>query len=195
MAKTNGVSLTSRLSKLYQTSAVAETVFLILLGVLAVALHAYLRLPIKVPGHNGLFWMALLIFGRLASRRRWAATLSATSAAAISLLPILGFKDPLTPITFLIPGIVIDLGFRLPPRYVVSMLAIALIGAAAHTTKPLAKLLVSVGSGPPYPSLAAGIAYPIALHGLFGAIGAIVAVLSLKLIRGPSESDQAEPRV
>ncbi|MFQ5922103.1 MAG: hypothetical protein ACE5M4_04610 [Anaerolineales bacterium] len=175
--------MTSRLSKLFQTSAAAETIFLVVLGVLAVTLHAYLRLPIKVPGHNGLVWIGLLMVGRLVSRRRWAATISSTSAAATSLLPVMGFKDPLDAVTFLIPGIVLDLGFMLSPRFVVSLWAIALLGAIAHATKPVAKLLVSVGSGFPFPSLVAGVAYPLSLHALFGAAGAILALISLKLGR------------
>jgi hypothetical protein len=153
-----------------------------LLGVIGVATHAYLRLPIKVPGHNGLLWIALLMVGRLMSNRRWAASISSTSAAAISLLPVMGFKDPLDTVTLLIPGIVIDLGFLVSARFVVSLLALALLGAFAHATKPIAKLLVSVGTGFPYPSLIAGILYPLTLHTLFGAAGAILAAISVKLL-------------
>lgn len=186
MAKSCGDSSTSRLSRLYQASAVttvAETLFLLLLGASAVALHSSLRLPLRLPGHNGLVWISLLMIGRLISQRRWAATTSSASAAAFSLLPILGFEDPLVPITYIIPGIVIDLGFMLSVRLTISPWTIALIGAAAYATKPLIRLLASAGSGFPYPSFAAGIAFPIALHALFGAIGAVAAILFLGLIR------------
>ena len=183
MEKSYGGSLTSRLSRLYRTNAAAETLFLVLLGVVGVTLHAYLRLPIKVPGHNGLVYIALLMVGRLVSRRRGAATISSTSAAAISLFPVMGFKDPLDTITFLIPGIVIDLGFTVSPRFVVSLWALALLGAFAHATKPVAKMLVSLGSGFPYPSLVSGVVYPVSLHAAFGAAGAILASISLKFLR------------
>ncbi|MEE9215932.1 MAG: hypothetical protein V3U32_00710 [Anaerolineales bacterium] len=175
--------MTSRLSKLYRTNAIAETLFLVFLGVVGVSVHAYLRWPLKVPGHNGLVWIALLMIGRLVSQRRWAATISSASAAAISLLPVMGFKDPLNTITFLIPGIVIDLGFLVSPRLVVSLWALALLGAFAHVTKPVAKLFVSLGSGFPYPSLIAGVFYPLSLHALFGAAGAILAAISVRLVR------------
>jgi hypothetical protein len=182
MEKSHGGSLTSQLSRLYRTSAAAETLFLVLLGVVGVALHAYLRLPIKVPGHQGLLWIALLMVGRLVSRRRWAASISSTGAAAVSLLPVMGFKDPLDTITLLIPGIVIDLGFLASPRLVVSLLGVAFLGAFAHATKPIAKLLVSLGTGFPYPSLIAGMLYPLSLHALFGAAGAILAAISVRLL-------------
>ena len=95
----------------------------------------------------------------------------------------MGFKEPIDTASFLISGIVVDFGFLLSPRLVVSVWGVALLGALAHATKPLAKLLVSVGSGFSYPSLIAGVAYPLLLHTLFGAVGAILAVISIRLLR------------
>lgn len=183
MEKSHGGSLTSRLSRLYRTNAAAETIFLIGIGVLAVTLHAYLRLPIKVPGHKGLIWIGLLMAGRLISQRRWAATTTSAGAAVSSLLPIMGFKEPVDTAVFLISGIVVDLGFLLSPRLVVSLLGVSLLGAFAHSTKPVAKILISLGTGFPYPSLLAGILYPLSLHALFGAAGAILASISTRRIR------------
>ena len=183
MAKSDGVSLTNQLSRRFRTSAAAETVFLLGLGVLAVTLLAYLRLPLKIPGHKGLIWIGLLMVGRLVSHRRWAATTTSASAAATSLLPIMGFKDPLDTVVLLISGFVLDLGYLLSPRLVVSIWGVALLGALTHAVKPIAKVLVSAGSGFPYPSLITGLAYPLALHALFGAAGAILAVISIRLLR------------
>jgi hypothetical protein len=121
--------------------------------------------------------------GRLASQRRWATTTASASAAAFSLLPAMGFKDPLDTLTFFLAGIVIDVGSGLSNRAGPSAWTAALLGAAAHASKPLIRLLYLPLSGTPYPSLAAGIAYPIVLHALFGATGAVAAVLLLKLIR------------
>ena len=183
MAKSDGISLTSQLSRRLRTNAAAETAFLIGLGVLAVTLHAYLRLPLKTPGHKGLIWIGLLMVSRLVSQRRWAATTTSASAAATSLLPIMGFKDPLDTVVFLISGFILDLGYLLSPRLVLSIWGVALLGALAHAVKPIAKLLASAGSGLPYVSLISGLAYPLALHALFGAAGAILAVISVRLIR------------
>ena len=121
--------------------------------------------------------------GRLLSQRRWAATATSASAAATSLLPIMGFKDPLDTVVLLIAGIVLDFGYRLSPRLVVSIWGVALLGALAHAVKPIAKVLASAASGFPYPSLISGLAYPLALHALFGAVGAILAVISIRLLR------------
>ncbi len=116
MEKPTGDSSVSRLSRLYQTSllgTLTEVLLLVILGVLIVALYSMLRWPIKLPGHHGIEWMALLVAGRLISRRRWGATISSTSAAIFSLMPVWGLKDPLAPLTYFVPGILLDIGFML----------------------------------------------------------------------------------
>jgi hypothetical protein len=156
-----------------------------------VALHASLRLPVKLPGHKGLLLIGLLMVGRLASQRRWASSTASASAGVIALLPALGFKDILDPLTFFLAGIVIDIGFGRSDRASSSVWTIALLGAVAHLTKPLTRLIYLPLTGTPYPSLVNGIAYPIALHALFGATGAVAAVFLLRLIRRPRKADES----
>lgn len=183
MNRTSGDSLTSRASRLFQTSAAAETIFLLLLGAAAVALHATLRLPVKLPGHKGVLYIGMLMIGRLVSTRSWSASTASASAGAVSLIPVLGFKDPLDPLTFFLAGIVIDVGFRSLKGIGASIWSIALFGAVAHATKPLVRLLYLPIIGTAYPSLINGILYPLGLHLLFGAIGAVAAALLLSIVR------------
>ncbi len=121
------------------------------------------------------------MIGRLVSQRKWAGTLTSSSAAATSLIPVMGFKDPVDTFAFWIAGVVVDVGFRFSPRLVISIWGVALLGGLAHATKPLAKYISSIGTGVPFPSLVSGLAYPMALHGLFGAIGALAAGLFVKI--------------
>ena len=58
-------------------------------GALAVVLHQSFQLPLGLPGHHGIEWMALLILGSSFSRMKGSATISSLGAAGISLLPIL----------------------------------------------------------------------------------------------------------
>lgn len=48
---------------------------LLVLGVVAGLLQVHLRYPLNIPGHHGLEWMALLLFGRclehIAMRRQY----------------------------------------------------------------------------------------------------------------------------
>ena len=38
------------------------------LGIMAAFLHQHLRMGLDIPGHHGLEWMTLLVFGRMQSR-------------------------------------------------------------------------------------------------------------------------------
>lgn len=183
MNRTTGDSLRNRALRLFQTSAAAETIFLILLGAGAVALHAALRLPVKLPGHKGVLYIGMLMIGRLITTRPWSASTASASAGAVSLIPVLGFKDPLDPLTFFLAGLLIDVGFRYVRVDGRSIWSVALFGAVAYATKPLARSLYLPLTGTAYPSLINGILYPLGLHLLFGASGAVAAALLLSIVR------------
>jgi hypothetical protein len=71
----NGELQEKSISKVFHSSrfsTLAEILLALGLGVLAVVLHAKLRIPLKMPGHHGLEFMALLIFARTTMRMKWA---------------------------------------------------------------------------------------------------------------------------
>jgi hypothetical protein len=144
------------------------------LGIAAVVLQAVLRWPLKLPGHHGLEWMALLMIGRSTSRYRWAAGLSSVGAATCSVLPLWGSDDPLIWLSYLLPGLLIDVGFRLGQSWQANIWFLACLGGLAHATKPLIRLVVNLISGWPYGSLLGGVAYPLATHILFGFVGGLL---------------------
>ena len=148
--------------------------FLLLLGVGTVVLPAILRLPLKLPGHHGVEWMALLMIGRTTSRYRWAASVSSAGAGLTALLPIWGSDDPILWLTYLLPGLVIDAGMPLVRRWGESLWSLAVLAGLAHGTKPLLRLAVGAIFGWPYGSLLGGVIYPLALHIVFGAIGGLL---------------------
>jgi hypothetical protein len=147
---------------------------LLLLGVGSVALPAILRSPLKLPGHQGLVSMALLMFGRTTSRYSWAASVSSVGAGLTALLPLWGSDDPILWLTYLVPGLVIDVGFLLAGRWREQMWFLAVLAGLAYGTKPLLRLAVSAIYGWPYGSLLGGVLYPLALHFIFGAIGGLL---------------------
>ena len=148
--------------------------FLVLLGVGSVVLPAVLRLPLKLPGHHGLEWMALLMIGRTVSRYRWAASVSSAGAGMTALLPVWGSDDPVFWLTYLLPGLVIDAGMPLVRRWGSPLWSLAVLAGLAHGTKPLLRLAVGALFGWPYGSLVGGVLYPLVLHILFGAIGGLL---------------------
>ena len=92
----DGKSSQRIISKVFPVKLAADiTEFILLAGIGAagVLLHSYLRMPLKLPGHHGVIYMALLLSGRLISNKKFASSYSSIGAAAMLLIP-LGFKDP-----------------------------------------------------------------------------------------------------
>ena len=169
-------------------TAQGQLVWLAVLGVAAVAYHAAIRgmgqLP---PGHQGVFWIGSLMAGRLTVGARFAATTTAVTAGAVSLLPLWGLGDPFRPLEYLIAGGAIDLGYAVIGRWSgspwVFLPLLVPLGGFAHATKPLLRLGINLVTGWPYGSLLWGVAYPVSWHFVFGAAGAAIAVTLLALAK------------
>ena len=150
--------------------------FLLFVGVTIVALEQAFRWPLQLPGHHGLEAMALLVLGRLSCNSRWSATIVGASAAVAA--PLLGADHgALTPLYYLLPGAVIDLGYRLAPKHRSLLLFLPVLTAVAFATKPLLRVLGNLLFDMQFGSLRAGPVYPILTHLVFGFIGALAAVL------------------
>lgn len=160
----------------HETLTWPMAMFLVLLGVGSVVLPAVLRLPLKLPGHHGLEWMALLMTGRTISRYRWAASISGVGAGLTALLPLWGSDDPIFWLTCMLPGLVIDAGLPLVQRWRAQPWSLAVLAGLAHGTKPLLRLAFGALVGWPYGSLLGGVIYPLTLHIVFGVIGGLLGI-------------------
>ena len=151
-----------------------EALLLFALGGLAMVLHAKMRIPIRVPGHHGLEFMALMIGGRSISRMPIASTVSGMGVAAFCLLPFLGFRDPFMPIVFFIPGLLIDLGFNVFPKLKAKVWFLGLVAALAHVSIPVTRTIISLVTGYQYGSLQGGLLYPLSTYLEFGLMGGLL---------------------
>jgi len=156
---------------------VGRALFLVSLGVAIVLLEQAFRWPLQLPGHHGLEAMALLVLGRLCCTNPWSATLVGASAAVTA--PFAGADHGiLMPLFYVLPGVVLDLGYRLWPRLVGRMLLfLPLVAALAFAAKPVVRVLANQLFGMQFGSLRAGPVYPILTHLMFGFLGALAAVL------------------
>ncbi len=158
-----------------------EAALLVGSGLLVVALHQALRMPLGLPGRHGVEWMAILVIVRCASNLPAAGSISMAGAAAFSAVPLWGAThDPFIWITYLIPGIVIDLLWRVLPRaktrvWVTALLLVP-IASLAHLTKPIVRWIISLIAGWPYGSFRYGVGYPVLTHALFGLAGGALGV-------------------
>jgi len=155
---------------------------LLIAGVAATALHAKFNWPLRMPGHHGLEWMALLVFARCASSYRWAALAVAIGAAASTSVPVWGFKDPglSHALAYLVQGLALDLLYGAGARVRHRLLALALFGALAHAMKPPVYWLLLHSVGGHYGSLTNGLWYPWTSHLMFGFTGALAGALVWK---------------
>ncbi len=176
----NGMSSQKTVSRVYLTDWALtwlEALLLLGSGALIVVLHQALRLPLSMPGWQGISWMALLIIGRMSSRFRGAASVASVGASFTSLVPALRADDPFMWLIYLLPGPVMDAAFYYLPRYANKLWFLVLLGGMAHVTKPLIRLVINLITGWPFGSFRFGVEYPAATHFLFGLIGGLLGAL------------------
>ncbi len=115
----NGVSSIAPLSNVIKQQPLSDLrsgLWIVGLGVLGVVLHASIRVPMHLPGHHGLEWMALLVLASMTLPHRWAATGVGIAATAFAYLPVWGWHDPLAPLVYLASAMLFDMFCIMLPR-------------------------------------------------------------------------------
>jgi hypothetical protein len=162
-------SLTSSVIETLQGHRAAGLAALLGLGLLGFWLHQGLRWPLHLPGRHGLDWLAILVFARLLSRERWAATLVGLSATGSAWA--LGAHHALPFLNYGLAGLVLDglflAGGARRERFGYLIAAAAL----AHAAKPLTGWLLLACCKLGGDSLDGGLAYPLMTHLGFGLAG------------------------
>ena len=176
--------LQKTISKAFPNKTAADAVevlFLIGLGMLAVALHAKLRLPMQLPGKQGVLFMALILTGKGMSKFPYAGSLSGIGAATMLLVPGLGFHDPFMAIQYLFLGCIIDVVAGLITRNTERMWLVAIACGACWMLIPFFRLTLSVFVDIPMGSFRNGYLFPFVTHLLFGMTGGAIAAGLLAL--------------
>ena len=164
------------LSKSSQTESlrrILEVLLLMGVGALAIALRARLRMGLNMPGHHGIYFMALIFLARKNSKLTLATTLTSLGTGLLLLAPFLGFKDPMQAAVYILPGITLDLLFiLLPQNKKHSLTILALACGAAWMSIPLVRLLIHLTTGMPFDSfLKHGYFYPLFAWFMAGSMG------------------------
>jgi len=163
---------------------IAEFILLLGLGVLAVTLHARLRYPLHTPGHHGIEFITILLFSKKISQFKASGSIFSMGAGLFLLLPILGIKDPMAPIVYMIPGFTIDLFFNIIPQVKKKFLLSIIFGGLAYATIPLTRILLMAFSGYQYKAaIVNGPFIPLVLFFSFGLVGALFTTGILKAFK------------
>lgn len=161
---------------------------LIILGIIAAVFHQVIRLKgVNIPGHHGLEWMTLLLFGRMQSRYRWAGILVATGAASSYMLQsaYMPLTESFKPaVVYLINGFCVDFLYRYSPKNLPAFIKGILFGGVSFMIKPILLIPFAMflefhfGSFDKH-----GYIFPVLTHFMFGSIGAICGITLANLMK------------
>lgn len=159
-----------------------DLVLLALFAALVALSKAVLRMPIHVPGHTGITWMAILLVGRGLVRRPWAGTLLGFVSGVIAVLIVGGREGLLLWLKYLAPGAMMDLAALLSAERLDHPFVGIVSGAVANTAKLVTSLIVSLALGIPTGYLALGLGLSATTHVVFGALGGWLGTLVLRAL-------------
>jgi hypothetical protein len=155
---------------------VLEFFLLMLAGAFAAFLHYKLRIPLNIPGHHGLEFMAIFVVLRMGSNFKYAATIATLGTGIMLFLPGMGAVNPMTSLGYLLPGIMLDLFyiFNKADRKQ-SFFFIALIAGISYMSIPLSRFIVYFFADYPYMAfIKFGVTYTILSFFFFGLLGGIL---------------------
>ncbi|NVO20801.1 MAG: hypothetical protein HXX13_13960 [Bacteroidetes bacterium] len=185
MKKQTTQVLQRSLSKVFpanQTQVLAEGLFLFLTGILAMVLHSRLRIPMHLPGKQGLLFMFMVVGASLLSRFRFSTLLVSTGVTTILMSGYGGFYDPFMPVYYLLLGFVLDLIIGTSSNISSKSWFIGLAGGLSFSIIPLFKTIISLAIAVPYPSLLNGVVFPWVTHFIFGFTGSFLAAMAVKTL-------------
>jgi hypothetical protein len=128
------------LSLTKKQALILEIVLLILTGVLISTLRAYLRLPLNIPGRQGIIVMAVLVSARVLSKQSFASSIAMLGASAMMFFPFMGFKDPAIPFIYLLIGVSLDYLWKSLSLNSRNIFIIALTGGLVYMLIPIIRL-------------------------------------------------------
>lgn len=158
------------------------------LGVIAALMHQHLRLGLNIPGHHGLEWFTLLLFGRMQSKYHGAGMVIACGAASTYLaqaatLPLAHTVKPA--LVYLLNGVCLDFLFRITPSGLPLIIKGMILGGISFMIKPLVLLPVAIAFEISFGSFSKhGYLFPLITHFAFGSIGAVCGITLANLLTG-----------
>jgi len=160
-----------------------ELILLALFSALVVAAKIVLHLPLRLPGHSGVFWMAILVVARGLVPKPGALSLVGLTSGLLAAFMGLGDLGPLdTFFSYLSSGVAVDL-LAWFLGGVDSLVTAGLVGVAGNVAKMLAKLAMAAFLQIPAGFVAVGLLVSFLSNTVAGAIGGVIGWLILRALR------------
>jgi ABC-type thiamin/hydroxymethylpyrimidine transport system permease subunit len=161
-----------------------QLILLALFAGLIVIAKIALKTPIQLPGHTGIFWIALLVVAAGVVPKRGAASLTGlTSGILAAYLGMGDFGALDTLLSYLMAGVGVDLGLMILQTSPENLLAATLAGTLGHLGKYLVKWVFGLISGALLGFIALGLVWTLASYIIFGALGGLLGGLTLRALR------------
>jgi hypothetical protein len=160
-----------------------ELILITLFSALIVVAKVALRFPVQVPGHSGLFWIAIVIVGAGIVPKRGTASLIGLSSGILAAFLGLGDFGALnTWLSYTLVGVGVELSLWLLQNPE-NILVAALAGSLGHTGKFLVKWILGILTGAPLGFVALGLVWSLLNYLLWGALGGVLGALTLRALR------------
>jgi hypothetical protein len=161
-----------------------QLILLALLAALIVVAKIALRLPLQLPGHSGIFWMAIVIVAAGIVPKVGAASLvGLTSGIIAAFLGMGDFGALNTFLSYTMVGVCTDLALLLLGRNPENVVVAVLAATFGHMGKFLVKWGLGVLTGAPVGFVALGLLRALVGYVVFGALGGLLGALTLKALR------------
>jgi hypothetical protein len=160
-----------------------QLILLALLAALIVVSKIALRLPVRLPGHSGILWMAIVIVAAGIVPKRGAASLVGLTSGVIAAFLGLGDHGALnTLLSYTAVGVAAELSLILlgSPE---NLLVGGLVGILGHLGKFVVKWVFGVLTGIPVGFVTLGLAWSALGYVVWGALGGLLGALTLRALR------------
>jgi hypothetical protein len=161
-----------------------QLILLALFAALVVVTKIALRLPLQLPGHSGIFWMAIVIVAAgIVPKAGSASLVGLTSGIIAGFLGLGDFGALNTFLSYAMVGVGTDLALLLLGRNPENLVIAALAATLGHMGKFVVKWGLATVAGAPVGFVALGLARAIVGYLVFGALGGLLGALTLKALR------------
>ncbi len=160
-----------------------DLLLLALVAALCVLSKQFLRIPIHVPGHSGVLWVALFIVARGLVDKRGAGLLLGIVTGILATFMGFGDTGPFEWTKWVAAGLTLDVLVEVLPGDLRSPLKAAIVGASVHLAKLASMVLVSVLLRLPLGFIVLGLGWSATTHVIFGVAGGLLGALALRELR------------
>jgi len=154
-----------------------------LVAALCMLAKQLLRIPVNVPGHSGVLWVALFVICRGLINKRGTGVLLGIVAGVLAQFAGFGHQGPFEWTKWLAAGIVLEVLTLAIPGDLRDWGKAAVVGAALHLGKLAALTLAGLILRVPVALLLLGLGWSATTHVIFGAIGGLLGALALRELR------------